>query len=159
MENKQILILWVENKPGVLSKISSLCRRKRYNIKSITAGETHRENITHITITFQKEQRRIQNIIDQLDNLIEVLTIEMVEKDNKVVINKEMVLLITKDEKTAVEILKKAKNLNVKIFEHKNTKVAVEIIANGSAIEEFVKKQDMKNIYKLVRSGLIAINF
>lgn len=155
--NQQIVVIWVENKPGVLNKITSLCRRKRYNIKSLTVGETHLDGISHITLVFEKEEDRIHNIINHTGNLIEVISVTV--ENSKDVIDKELVLIVTKTNEAAVEIIDNYKELNIKINSKLNGKVAMEIIGDGQTIDKMLKNLDYKKVDRLVRSGLIAMKY
>src|SRR3989339_1624729 len=91
--NQYILLITTENKPGVLNKIASLCRRRRYNVESITAGVSNEPNITHITLVLSGlRQDRIQQIVNQINKIVEIISVEPV--DQKKVIDKELILAI-----------------------------------------------------------------
>lgn len=156
-QNRQIVIIKVENTPGVLSKVSSLCRRRRYNIQSLTVGETHQHNISQITLVFAKERERIQNIINQIDKLIEVVSVEVVEL--KDVVDKELVLLIVKNNSIADKILKnKIHNVNSRIINNINNRPVLEILGSGIEISRVLESLDLKkDVVKMARSGLIAL--
>ena len=156
-QNRQIVIIKVKNTPGVLSKVSSLCRRRRYNIQSLTVGETHQHNISQITLVFAKERERIQNIINQIDKLIEVISVEVVEL--KDVVDKELVLLIVKNNSIADKILKnKIHNVSARIINNINNLPVLEIFGSGIEISRVLESLDLKkDVVKMARSGLIAL--
>ena len=156
-KKKHIVILWVENKPGVLSKISSLCRRRRYNIDSITAGTSHQPGITHITIVFTELGVEIGQIVDQIDKLVEVISIEALEP--KDVIDKELLLLIVKNKQVADRLLKKSRHdVNVRVINTINGQPVLEIVGEGREIDHVIAEVDMKkDVVKMVKSGLIAL--
>ena len=156
-QNRQIVIIKVKNTPGVLSKVSSLCRRRRYNIQSLTVGETHQPAISQITLVFTKEKERIQNIINQIDKLIEVLSVEVVEP--KDVVDKELVLLIVKNNSVADKILeKKIHNISARIINSVDDCPVLEILGSGVEIENILESLNFKkDVIKMARSGLIAL--
>ena len=147
----------VENKPGVLSKVASLCRRRRYNIQSLTVGTTHVPNISQITLVFAKEKERIHNIINQIDKLIEVLSVEMVRR--KDVVDKELVLLVVKDKSVTNKISKNTMhNTSVRVINTIDGHPVLEIVGEGGEVEYLLGLLDLKkDVIKMVRSGLIAL--
>ncbi|NQV12979.1 MAG: acetolactate synthase small subunit [Parcubacteria group bacterium] len=156
-KKKHIVLLWVENKPGVLSKIASLCRRRRYNIDSITAGTSHQPGITHITIVFLEQKVKIGQIVSQIDKLIEVISIEaLAPKD---VIDKELLLLIVRDKQVADRLLKMSRHdVNVRIINTVDHQPVLEIVGEGREIDHVIAELDMKqDVVKMVKSGLVAL--
>lgn len=156
-KNQQIVIIQVENKPGVLSKVASLCRRRRYNIQSLTVGTTHVSDISQITLVFAKEKERIHNIINQIDKLIEVLSVETVRR--KDVVDKELVLLVVKDKSVANRLLKNTMhNTNIHTVNTVDKHPVLEIVGEGSEVEHLLGLLDVKkDVIKMVRSGLVAL--
>ena len=159
MSNKdqQIIIIMAENKPGVLSKVTSLCRRRRYNIKSLTAGRTHLPNISNMTLVFSKEKERIQNIANQINKIVEVVSVEIVQ--SKDVIDKELVLLTVKNSAVANKLLKNSvHDINIRIINTVGKYFVLEIVGEGGEIEHLLNKLDFKkDVVQLMRSGLVAL--
>lgn len=155
--NQQIVIIQAENKPGVLSKVSSLCRRRRYNIQSLTVGATHAPNISQMTLVFARERERIYNIINQIDKLIEVISVEMVE--SKDVVDKELVLLVVKNSRVADKLSKNTmRNTNLRVIDTAGTHPVLEIVGEGSEIENLLGLLDFKkDVIKMARSGVVAL--
>ena len=60
------LVALVEDKPGVLNRISSLFRRRAYNIESLTVSQTEKEGISRMTIVVQGEETQIERLIAYL---------------------------------------------------------------------------------------------
>ena len=146
-----------ENKPGVLSKVTSLCRRRRYNIKSLTAGRTHLPNISNMTLVFSKEKERIQNIANQINKIVEVVSVEIVQ--SKDVIDKELVLLTVKNSAVANKLLKNSvHDINIRIINTVGKYFVLEIVGEGGEIEHLLNKLDFKkDVVQLMRSGLVAL--
>ena len=159
MSNKdqQIIIIMAENKPGVLSRVTSLCRRRRYNIKSLTAGRTHLPNISNMTLVFSKEKERIQNIANQINKIVEVVSVEIVQ--SKDVIDKELVLLTVKNSVVANKLLKSSvHDINMRIINTVGKYFVLEIVGEGGEIEHLLDKLDFKkDVVQLMRSGLVAL--
>jgi acetolactate synthase-1/3 small subunit len=155
--NQQIVIMLVENKPGVLNKVASLCRRRRYNINSLTVGTTNQKGISQITLVFAKERKRIENIVNQIDKLIEVISVEVVKP--KDVVDKELILMTAKNKEVIDRIKDKfSTDAYIKIINQVEEKIMVEILAEGTVISEIIEELDLKrDVERLVRSGLVAL--
>lgn len=156
--NQCILLITTENKPGVLNKIASLCRRRRYNVESITAGISNEPNITHITLVLSGlRQDRIQQIVNQINKIVEIITVEPVGQ--KEVIDKELVLIILKD-KTAFEKIKTSAmhGVDIKLLNNIEKNPIVQIIGEGIEIKHLLLSLNLKkDIIKMARSGLVAL--
>ena len=154
-KTKQIIITEVENKPGVLNKVSSLCRRRRYNIESLTVSTTKNPEISQITLVFFEEEDRIKKIVNQIDKLIEVISTEIASRD---VIAKELVLLVVATQKIADKLLKNiSDDINIRIIGKKDNNLILEIISASDIVETILDTMDKKDIIKIVKSGLVAL--
>ena len=69
------LSVLVENSPGVLARISSLFSRRGYNIDSLAVGPTEDPEISRMTIVINVEGHALEQVIQQLDKLINVISI------------------------------------------------------------------------------------
>ena len=147
----------VQNKPGVLTQVASLCRRRRFNIESLTVSTTTREDISQITLVFFEHKSRIRQIVNQINKLIEVISVEAVLSQD--VIDKELVLLIAKDKKIAQRIIEtEAHNIKARIINTVNKQPILEIVGEGAEIEHILASLNFKkDVVKIVRSGLVAL--
>ncbi|MGM9572055.1 MAG: acetolactate synthase small subunit, partial [bacterium] len=72
---KHILIVLVENQPGVLARIAGLFSRRGFNIGSLTVGETENPNLSRMTIVVEGDQAVLEQVTKQLHKLINVIKI------------------------------------------------------------------------------------
>src|SRR3981189_1263323 len=72
----QTLVAYVENKPGVLNRVSSLARRLAINIDSLTVGPTENEEIARMTIVAHPDERGAHRLEASLEKLVDVLLAE-----------------------------------------------------------------------------------
>ncbi|NQV00145.1 MAG: acetolactate synthase small subunit [Parcubacteria group bacterium] len=153
-KKRDIINIWVENRPGVLGKISSICRRRNFNIETITAGRTHVADQTLITLVAVGAQ--IDQVINQINKLIEVVRIEQVNL-KRVNVRELLILRIAnrRSNKKLFEYIKKRGNL--KILEKNKLETVLEITANHINADKIVSKIDNKDIKELIRTGLTAV--
>jgi acetolactate synthase-1/3 small subunit len=71
-------VVHVEDKPGVLNRVSSLVRRRGYNIASLTVGHTDTEGVSRITIVVDAEPSAAARIEANIYKLVHVLRVENV---------------------------------------------------------------------------------
>ena len=93
------LSVLVENKPGVLARISGLFARRGYNIESLAVGPTERPELSRITVQVGASAPAVlEQITKQLNKLVEVIKIVELE-DNAV--RREMILIKMKADPVA----------------------------------------------------------
>ena len=112
-----ILSVLVENKPGVLFKITNLFRSKNFNIDSISVGVTENPEFSKMTITTIGDEKRVAQIIKQLNKLID--TVEVKRLDEKMTVYRELVLMKIKASKPSeiTEIMNLANAFECKIHD------------------------------------------
>src|SRR5436189_4243040 len=76
---KHTLSILVENKPGVLTRITGLFARRGFNIDTLTVGPTDDERLSRITLTLDGALHPIDQVTKQLHKLINVLKIRDLE--------------------------------------------------------------------------------
>src|ERR1041384_4372705 len=81
---RHVLSLLVENKPGVLARISGLFARRGYNIDSLAVGETDDSTISRITLTVDGASHSIDQVTKQLHKLVNVIKIRDLEPSEAV---------------------------------------------------------------------------
>lgn len=85
------LSVLVEDKPGVLARVSSLFSRRGFNIKSLAVGPTEQKNMSRMTIVVSVEDFPLEQITKQLNKLINV--IKIVEQDEEQSVSRELALI------------------------------------------------------------------
>ena len=81
---KHTISILVENKPGVLQRISGLFTRRNFNIDNITVGKTEEPTISRITIRTTGDNQTLEQITKQLNKLIEVLKVRELKPENTI---------------------------------------------------------------------------
>ncbi len=146
----------VENKFGVLARISSLFSARGYNIDSLAVGVTQDPTISCMTIIVNAEDENIlEQIKKQLNKLIDVITVtDLTKKDY---IDRELILLnikISKEHKDKWNEIKPQIKGNIL---SENDFAVVELIGDSHFVKEELALLKPLNIVELVRTGKIAI--
>ncbi len=147
----------VENKFGVLARISSLFSARGYNINSLAVGETNDSTISCMTIVVNaKDERILEQIKKQLNKLVDVITVsDLTKKDY---IDRELLLLkVDSSDGGEKEIQLLVKRFGAKVLEEKAKYSIIEFSGDHSRIKELLEECRKKGIKELVRTGKIAI--
>src|SRR5688572_22573006 len=91
---KHTLSVLVENKPGVLARISGLFARRGFNIDSLAVGPTEIPDVSRMTIVVNVETKPLEQVVKQLNKLVPVLKI--VELDKEQSVERELLLIKVK---------------------------------------------------------------
>jgi acetolactate synthase-1/3 small subunit len=87
----------VENKPGVLHKVSNMLRRKGFNIESISVGPTERNGWARMTITFRADEATARQLIRQMEKLLDVVGAKILNQSKTVARELALVKLRVED--------------------------------------------------------------
>ncbi|MBA7509151.1 putative acetolactate synthase small subunit [subsurface metagenome] len=150
-----IISVLVENKAGVLAKISGLFSRRGFNIGSLAVGPTDDEKISRITLEVNAEEHSIEQIIKQLYKLINVIKIQELDPSN--IVERELVLIkVSADSKTRPEILEIVSVFRANIVDVAKKTLMIEITGNSKKVKALEDLLRPFGILELVRTGKIA---
>jgi acetolactate synthase-1/3 small subunit len=150
-----IISVLVENKAGVLAKISGLFSRRGFNIESLAVGPTDDEKISRITLSVNAEEHSIEQIIKQLYKLINVIKIQELDPSN--IVERELVLIkVNADSKTRPEILEIVTVFRANIVDVAKKTIMIEITGNSRKVKGLEELLRPFGILELVRTGKIA---
>ena len=154
---KQTLIVFVQDEPGVLNRVSSYIRRKNFNIESIAAGHTEREKITRITLVLNEPNRTKQNIVvNSLKQLVDVYDVIDATSIKSHVREYAMIkVLITKTEKE--KFIKIINSINAHIISSESDIHMIELTGDKDDVESSIILLEKFNILEIVRSGMVAM--
>ncbi len=146
----------VENKFGVLSRVSGLFSGRGFNIESLSVGETIDPAISLMTIVTTGDDRIIEQITKQLNKLIDIIkVIDYVELDH---VEREMVLIKVAPKKNdKSEFLKLAEIFRGRIIDSGATTFTVEITGDDKKIAAFIELIKPFGIKEFVRTGRVAM--
>ncbi len=146
----------VENKFGVLSRISGLFSGRGYNIESLSVGETTDHKISIMTIVTSGDDWVMEQITKQLNKLIDVIkVIELTGIDH---VEREMVLIkVAPKQENKAEVLRIAEIFRGRIVDSSPNTYTMEITGDENKIEAFIELMKPMGIKEFVRTGKIAI--
>ncbi|MGE4358202.1 MAG: acetolactate synthase small subunit [Candidatus Omnitrophota bacterium] len=154
---KHTISVLVENKPGVLARISGLFSARGFNIESLAVGETEDPTVSRMTIVVDaKDERILEQIIKQLRKLID--TISVVDLTKRNFIHRELALVkinFSKESKTKITSL--VHKYKAELLEIREDLAILEICAESEKVKNFLEELKIFGIKELMRTGRVAM--
>jgi acetolactate synthase-1/3 small subunit len=150
------LSVLVENKPGVLARVSGLFSRRGFNIESLAVGPTEHEEISRITILVSVEGTVLEQVTKQLNKLVNVLKI--VELDEKQAVQRELLLVkIRADETSRRDVLQIVELFGARVVDVVPESLIVELTGRPDKLDAMLKMLEPYGIREMVQSGMVAL--
>ncbi|CAN5185196.1 acetolactate synthase small subunit [soil metagenome] len=154
---RHILSLLVENKPGVLARISGLFARRGFNIDSLAVGPTDDDQISRITLTVDGAAHPIDQVTKQMHKLINVIKIRDLEP-NEAVARELALFKVSADGDGRGQIMEYAEIFRGRIVDVSKRSVTVEVTGPDDKIEAFEQMVRPFGLIEMVRTGEIAVS-
>jgi acetolactate synthase I/III small subunit len=154
---KHILSILVENKPGVLTRVTGLFARRGFNIDTLAVGPTDDPALSRITLTLDGALHPIDQVTKQLHKLVNVLKIRDLEPDETLA--RELALFkISADGAQRAEISQLVEIFRGKVVDVNRRAMVVEITGTQDKIEAFERLVRPFGLVEMARTGEIAIS-
>jgi acetolactate synthase-1/3 small subunit len=156
MKMQHTLSVLVENKPGVLTRVTSLFARRGFNIDSLAVGVTEDPTLSRITIVVGGEDTSLEQVAKQLHKLINVLKIQ--DLDPQEMVDRELVLFkINAPAERRHEIIEIANVFRAKIVDVGRNTLTIEATGASDKLDAMEDLLRTYGIKELARTGKIAL--
>lgn len=153
---KQTISVLVENRAGVLNRITSLFSRRAFNIDSLAVGVTDDPAVSRITIIVDSGNSVVEQVEKQLNKLVEVIKVRTLEESS--MIGRELVLLkVSANSKTRGNIMTICQICGAKVVDLSPTSMTMELSDTPDRVNAFEEMMRPFNILEVVRTGMIAL--
>ncbi len=153
---QHIISVLVENKFGVLSRVSGLFSGRGFNIESLSVGPTLDPTVSMMTIVTQGDDHIVEQITKQLNKLVDV--IKVVDLTEKEYVERETALIkINTRVEDRAEALRVADIFRAKIVDSTPNTYTIEITGDVKKIDAIINLLRPLGIKELIRTGRIAI--
>ena len=154
--SKHTLSVLVENKPGVLTRVSALFTRRGFNIHSLAVGPTEHEYVSRITVIADAEGRAMEQVTKQLNKLVNVLKI--VELDSQTSVERELYLIkVRADDANRTSVLQIVDLFRAHVVDVCPTSVVIETVGSQSKVNALLEALRPYGVKEIVQSGAVAI--
>lgn len=156
MERRFIISLLVDNKFGVLQRISGMFSRRGFNIDSLTVGVTENPELSRMTVTMTGDEFARDQMMKQLSKLYDVRKI--VEMTDTSSVQRELVIMkVAANSKSRQDIMDAANVFRTKVIDFSPESVTLEITGDKSKVDAFIEIMDNYGIIEMCRTGIIAM--
>ncbi len=156
---RHIISIMVDNKPGVLARVSGLFSGRGFNIESLSVNETLDPTLSQMTIVTRGDDRILEQIDKQLNKLVDIIkVVDFHSKENNY-IDRELILIkVNVDDKKRSEILSIIDIFRAKVVDVSHNCYTVEITGDEKKITAAINLFRPLGIKEIVRSGKAAMS-
>jgi acetolactate synthase-1/3 small subunit len=150
------LSVLVENKPGVLARVSGLFSRRGFNIESLAVGPTENPEVSRMTIVVAVDELPLEQVTKQLNKLVNV--IKIVELEKSTAVQRELLLVkVRADNTVRSQVLETVQLFRAKVVDVSPEAVTIEATGTSDKIGALLRMLEPYGIRELVQSGMVAV--
>ena len=154
---KHILSVLVENKSGVLSRVTGMISRRGFNIESLSVAPTEDESLSRMTIIVDADRVGFEQITKQLHKLVSVYKIS--DYTDTDVVERELVLIkVQSSPERRHEVIEIANLLRAKVVDVGRATLTVEATGDANKLDALEDLLRAYGIRQLTRTGKIAMS-
>ena len=151
-----IFVVYVENKPGVLTRVASLFRRRAFNIDSLTVGRTEKPEVSRMTITVDTNPDQAKRIEANLYNLVNVLLVENITHEPAIARDLAMIKVAATHEARS-HVLELASVFRARVVDVAPESLTIEITGGEDKIDGLLEVLRPYGVVEMVRTGIVAM--
>lgn len=153
---RSVIAVYVENKYGVLARVTGLFMRRGFNIDSLAVGETEDPKFSRITITLNGDDYAREQLINQLYKLHNVKRVKLLDGGNSV--ERELLLIKVKNTpEKRNEIMAAAEVYRGKVVDYTTEYMTIEVTGEPPKIKAFIDVMKPLGIVEICRTGVISL--
>ncbi|WP_098470388.1 acetolactate synthase small subunit [Serinibacter salmoneus] len=153
---RHTLSVLVENKPGVLTRVSALFARRAFNIHSLAVGPTEHPEVSRITVVVDVDDLPLEQVTKQLNKLVNVLKI--VELEDRSSVRRELLLVKVKaDDASRTAVLQVVDLFRAHVVDVSPEAVTIEATGGEEKLNALLTSLEPHGIREIVQSGTVAI--
>ena len=147
----------VEDRPGVLHRISNMFRRRNFNIESISAGVTEQKELVRITIAIVGDETTAHQVVRQSEKLLEVVHVNILDQKRSVLREMALVKIATPDARVRSDVMNWVSIFRGQVVDVSPESVIVEVTGTPDKIDAFVELAKRVGVKEMSRTGITAL--
>ena len=156
-EDRHTITALVEDKPGVLNRVSSMFRRRGYNISSLAIGQSEATGLSRMTFVVDGDSATVEKVTKNLHKLVDVIKVSDISDDSAV--SRELALVrVTSDISTRSEIMQIVDIFRAKIVDVSQGSLIVEVTGDEDKVDSLVDLLSTFGVQEVMRTGTIAMS-
>jgi acetolactate synthase-1/3 small subunit len=154
--NRHTLSVLVEDKPGVLARVSGLFSRRGFNIESLAVGPTEIPDVSRMTIVVAVDELPLEQVTKQLNKLINV--IKIVELEPAISVQRELLLIkVRADATVRSQVLETVQLFRAKVVDVAPEALTIEATGTSDKLAALLRMLEPYGIREMVQSGMVAV--
>ena len=150
------IIALVQDKPGVLTRVAGLFRRRGFNISSLAVGNSEQKGLSRMTFVVDGDQYTVNQATKQLDKLIDVVKVANISDEE--IVSRELALIKVKvTPSTRGEILEMVHPFRAEIVDVGAQSMVIEVTGSGDKIQALYDLLEPFGVLELMRTGRVAM--
>lgn len=149
-------VVYVENKPGVLTRVASLFRRRAFNIDSLTVGRTEKPEVSRMTITVDADYDQARRIEANLYKLVNVILVDNITNEASIVRDLAMIKVAATHEARS-HVLELASVFRARVVDVAPESLTIEITGAEDKIDGLLEVLRPYGVMEMVRTGIVAM--
>src|ERR1700730_17914353 len=149
-------VVYVENKPDLLTRVASLFRRRAFNIDSLTVGRTEKPEVSRMTITVEADHAQPRRIEANLYKLVNVLLVENITNEPAIVRDLAMIKVAATHEARS-HVLELASVFRARVVDVAPESLTIEITGAEDKIDGLLGVLRPYGVLEMVRTGIVAM--
>ena len=153
---KFTVAILVNNQFGVLNRITSMFRRRQFNISSLTVSETESEAFSRITVQSEGDTVKKEQLINQLYKLPDVISVA--ELTGSEIISRELLLIKMRNcAETRGEVRSAIDAFEGKIVDYTKDSLTIQMVGDSLKIDNFINLMKDFEIMEICRTGIVSL--
>ena len=153
---KHTVVALVEDRPGVLTRVASLFRRRGFNINSLAVGTTEEERISRMTIVVDGDNGVVEQVEQQLNKLIDVVKVTDLT-DEETVLRELALVKVRCDASSRSEVLDLVEIFRAQVVDVSPESLIIQIVAEEDRFDALVELLRPFGVLEMVRTGRLAM--
>jgi acetolactate synthase-1/3 small subunit len=149
-------VVYVENKPGVLSRVVSLFRRRAFNIDSLTVGRTEKPDVSRMTIVVDADQDQAQRIVANIYKLLNVLLVDDISGQPALLRDLSLIKVGAAGEARS-QVLELATVFKARVLDIASESITLELTGGEEKVDRFLELLNPFGLMEVVRTGIVAM--
>ena len=153
---KHTIVALVQDRPGVLTRVASLFRRRGFNISSLAVGHSEQPNLSRMTFVVEGDEEMVEQVTKQLNKLIDVVKVSDISSDD--IVARELALLkVRATASTRAEIVQIVHIFRANIIDVAPQSLIIEVTGEEDKIDALYQMLRPFGMREIMRTGRVAM--
>jgi len=150
------LVALVQDRPGVLTRVASMFRRRGYNIASLAVGKSEQLGLSRMTVVVNGDDDTVAQVTKQLDKLIEVIHVSNISNE-EIVVRELALIKVSSTATNRGEIIQIVNLFRANIVDVGTQSMVIEITGEEDKIQALYSLLEPFGILEMLRTGRVAM--